>query len=341
MDSESDLSAVHKSHDLWYPDGTVILRAEGTLYCVYGGFLCQHSAVFKDMFEACQSQETLEGRPVIPMFDPVDDVYHFLKAIYDAQCVLLRSLSASAECSFWNLESAPVRFLETRILHDVPSMMTVLRMMTKYQVKYFRQRTLETLLYAHCPSADLASYRRKDTVKPFSMHPATYIHIINGALAAAAPVLLPSALYHLVAICGEREILQGTPSADGSELRLLDAEDKLKALLGLRNLREALRMRVDKFLCYPTFEDLKDCARPLICRSIFSAKARQLDRARSLPTFRDEVPDGRIARLSCETCYAKWQSSREEGLKEVWEALPSFFDLPPWQELTKQSHWTD
>lgn len=67
---EGSPTTFHKSDELWYPDGTVILRAEDTLFCVYSGILSQHSVVFMDMFSLPQldTGTSFEGRPVVEVF---------------------------------------------------------------------------------------------------------------------------------------------------------------------------------------------------------------------------------------------------------------------------------
>lgn len=39
----------------------------------------------------------------------------------------------------------------------------------------------------------------------------------------------------------------------------------------------------------------------------------------------------------CDACISVAKSSHETGRGEIWSWLPSFFDLPPWEELEKQS----
>ncbi|KAJ7167231.1 hypothetical protein C8R43DRAFT_984555 [Mycena crocata] len=44
----------HRSTDVWFDDGTVILQAEQTLFRVYRGVLAAQSTIFRDMFSISQ-----------------------------------------------------------------------------------------------------------------------------------------------------------------------------------------------------------------------------------------------------------------------------------------------
>lgn len=71
--------------DLWFPDGTVVLQAEKTVFCLYSGLLMQTSLVFQDIFGIPEAsfQETYDGRPFVQMPDPVVDMIPFLKCIFN------------------------------------------------------------------------------------------------------------------------------------------------------------------------------------------------------------------------------------------------------------------
>ena len=71
--------------DLWYPDGTVVLQAESTVYRVYSGMLSQYSPVFRGLFDIPQPhvQEVYDGTPLVKLSDTARDIYNFLKTIHD------------------------------------------------------------------------------------------------------------------------------------------------------------------------------------------------------------------------------------------------------------------
>jgi hypothetical protein len=74
--------------DLWFDDGNLILKAENSLFRIYGGFLAARSSVFRDMLSFPPPKEgnaALEGCPVVFVYDAPDDLAHFLRAIFDSR----------------------------------------------------------------------------------------------------------------------------------------------------------------------------------------------------------------------------------------------------------------
>ena len=75
-------------NDLWFDDGNLILKAETSLFRIYAGFLAAKSSVFRDMVSFPLPEEgnaTLEGCPVVCVYDTPNDLTHFLRAIFDSR----------------------------------------------------------------------------------------------------------------------------------------------------------------------------------------------------------------------------------------------------------------
>jgi hypothetical protein len=80
--------------DLWFEDGTVIIRAhertDGQVvatkdFKVYRGLLERYSdgILGKESFRSIVPDENVDGCPILPLFDDsIADVTNFLKAIY-------------------------------------------------------------------------------------------------------------------------------------------------------------------------------------------------------------------------------------------------------------------
>jgi len=71
--------------DLWFNDGTIVLRAEDSLFRVYAGFLATVSSFFRDMLSMPSPKEgnvMFEGCPIIVLDDSANDLTSFLKAIF-------------------------------------------------------------------------------------------------------------------------------------------------------------------------------------------------------------------------------------------------------------------
>ena len=82
---------IQRQHpDLWFPDGNIILVAEGTGFKVYKGILASHSEVFRDMFALAQTglsvsvngEESTHGAPIVPLGDYANEVAHFLRPLF-------------------------------------------------------------------------------------------------------------------------------------------------------------------------------------------------------------------------------------------------------------------
>ena len=76
--------------ELWFDDGNLILKAETSLFRVYGGFLAARSSVFRDMLTFPPPEEgnaTFDGCPIVTVYDAAADLTRFLKAIFDSRWV--------------------------------------------------------------------------------------------------------------------------------------------------------------------------------------------------------------------------------------------------------------
>ncbi|KAJ6505867.1 hypothetical protein C8R47DRAFT_945928, partial [Mycena vitilis] len=80
--------ALQRAEDLWFPDATLIVRAENTIFRVHSGIICACSSVFRDMntFPHLKPHEAdiYEGTPVVRLHDTARDVEVFLRAVFDS-----------------------------------------------------------------------------------------------------------------------------------------------------------------------------------------------------------------------------------------------------------------
>jgi len=89
---------VNRSDLYWFNDGNVILQAEETLYRVHSFMFARHCGVFKDMFSIPQpSVQTeadlrIEGCPVIPLTDKIEDVENLISLLYDNNKWVLQAI---------------------------------------------------------------------------------------------------------------------------------------------------------------------------------------------------------------------------------------------------------
>ncbi|KAF8909380.1 hypothetical protein CPB84DRAFT_1765993 [Gymnopilus junonius] len=191
VDTETGIE-VKRHTDLWFDDGSVICRAENTLFCVHMSQLARHSLVFHDMVmlshpETSRLDSSMlmpEGKssvsrrvPVVYLYDSAEDVGNLLTALYDGP-----SFGSNDEDDF-------------RVVSGI------LRLSTKYLIDSLRAKSLAHLSQAW-PS-DLRTWDlREDIARGFESegrehrypHP---FSVISLAREVIAPTLLPAAFYDL------------------------------------------------------------------------------------------------------------------------------------------------
>ncbi|KAF6761667.1 hypothetical protein DFP72DRAFT_627986 [Ephemerocybe angulata] len=200
IDAQTGAQLTRHKH-LWFDDGSVICRAENTLFCVHMSVLQRHSEFFQDMFAIPQPAPGLsdslviEGSvmrhspqliPVITLFDKAEDVAHLLNALYDIGPV-------SSNSAFGDNGDEDFRVVSG-----------ILRLATKYIIDELREMALVHLSVAW-PSTLKAWDLREDIARNYEIAsgcPAAhrYPHpfaVINLAREVDAPSLLFSAFYDL------------------------------------------------------------------------------------------------------------------------------------------------
>jgi hypothetical protein len=80
---------LRRCEGLWFPDGSLVVRADTMMFRVYRGMLANASSVFSDMlaFPQPEGAEIVEGCPVVVMPDSSTDARHFLGVLNDYKCV--------------------------------------------------------------------------------------------------------------------------------------------------------------------------------------------------------------------------------------------------------------
>ncbi|TCD62385.1 hypothetical protein EIP91_006967 [Steccherinum ochraceum] len=182
---------MYKRHpDLWFSDGSVILKAEDGLFKVHMSILSRHSVFFRDMFSLPQPPQTsplslgqdevMEGCPMVTLQDSADDVASLLIALYDGM-----SLGDNGR-------------------EDFKVVAGILRLSSKYMVDSLRTKALAHLTDAWPPSLrgwdlreDRARQYEQDTGKGKGQLFPSPIEVINLAREINAPSLFPAAFYDL------------------------------------------------------------------------------------------------------------------------------------------------
>ncbi|KAK6992643.1 hypothetical protein R3P38DRAFT_2657894 [Favolaschia claudopus] len=163
--------AYKRVEDLWFYDGSLILRAGEKIFRDYKAQLAArstilpNSTVFETMLELgtpdSQTDEMIDGVPVAVLHDEADDVEVFLRAIFDS--------------SFFMPSPAAVR------LADV---IAILRLAHKYDVGYLHRRALEHLAFEyHYASVDAFGKSFRETEFQKAME--RYTHFLHADILSA------------------------------------------------------------------------------------------------------------------------------------------------------------
>ncbi|KAI6101315.1 hypothetical protein F5141DRAFT_1138423 [Pisolithus sp. B1] len=184
--------------DLWFCDGSIVLRAENTLFRVHKSLLARHSGFFHDLFTLPQlvakdpspprvistpdvdHAGDVEGCQVLALHDVAEDVANLLTALVDGP-------------NFGQNDPT-----------DFQVVSGILRLSTKYLVDALREKALNHLALAWPTTLkgwdareDIARAQElRDGSAAVRIYPSP-IAVINLAREVNAPALLPSAFYDL------------------------------------------------------------------------------------------------------------------------------------------------
>ncbi|KAI0087554.1 hypothetical protein BDY19DRAFT_994870 [Irpex rosettiformis] len=306
--------------DIWFSDGNIVLRAEQTLFRVYRGILCRASPIFRDMLhighsQSCNPADTYEECPLVVMAgDSAVDMRTFLRTLHDSSIFQMKLPSVD----------------------EIPQIVSVLRLSTKYDVSYLRRPAIE-VLQAWYPTA-LSNFEAlgSNTSLGLSHH----IMVANVARQAFASVLLPSALL----LCATKardsyELYDGISRTDGLHVELLP-ENKRSIFIGRPQLEYAGRTRTFSFFysadprgpgCANRGHGNRKCAD--WCKDISWESVLQKDHLLDpfFPFF--EVARSFVVSSCCRVCSSSWEAQNRAGVEMLWKELPSIFDLQPWSVL--------
>jgi hypothetical protein len=86
MEVDSNPPDPQRVEELWFEEGSLVIRAQTTLFRIPRAILAARSPIFADMLSIPQpsDSEKLDGCPVVEIPDSAADATVFLKAIFDS-----------------------------------------------------------------------------------------------------------------------------------------------------------------------------------------------------------------------------------------------------------------
>ncbi|KAF8989031.1 hypothetical protein BDQ17DRAFT_1393350 [Cyathus striatus] len=284
----------NRSH-LWFDDGSVILQAEATLFKVHRTVLSRHSSVFRDMFSVPQpyDEPTLDGCPLVHLSDSASDIAELLEVLYDKS---------------YNVREA-VPF---------PTLAAMLRLGRKYDFEHLRDEALIRLT-SEFPTTLNEWESLAEEFTHIKYQRGILFDVINLAREMSVNSVLPAAYY--LCIQDIEEMLNGQIREDGSVAQLphflQKASQASSTLAWVDGNSDMCTSCINPMGC--------SSARALITRKIWKPVP---DCSRSLERWSDAPSAG-----LCKPCMLSARDIHEQGRRRMWELLPSFFGLPPWDEL--------
>ncbi|KAJ7031966.1 hypothetical protein C8F04DRAFT_959565 [Mycena alexandri] len=290
----SDLAPVQRSK-IWMPYGDIILQAESTQFRLNRDILARQSSVFEDMFSIPQPafEPTIEGCLIVHVSDTAKDWESFLAVLYHPD---------------------PFRSVASRPYTVVASM---LRLGKKYDMCSPKEDSLRRI-YGEFP----AFFELPDSSdKGWTMidyEDNIYAQMLNLACECG----LNSAIPRLGLAC-----LQNLPRRWSGTLVTL--------AFALERILEFQRERLD-WLHGNAIIPHKSCKSPTACVKEQKAISYAIACREEYPfhvgytiSEWDEEWDDRF----CAACEAAAMESYDASQQKGWELLPTFFGLPPWEDL--------
>ncbi|KAH6915867.1 hypothetical protein BKA70DRAFT_472051 [Coprinopsis sp. MPI-PUGE-AT-0042] len=344
---------------LWLGDGSVICRAEDTLFCVHMSVLARHSAFFQDLFSIPQpglgggDSLVLEGVgmrscaqqiPVLTLFDKADDVANLINALYNIGT------------KFGSNNDA-----------DFRTVAGILRLATKYIIDELREMALAHLRLAW-PSTLKAWDLREDQARTqeidvgipainFYPHP---FEVITLAREVNAPELLPAAFYDLsrysfsqIFEAQEEEPLYRSPEEPSVTLSPADlqrlcvgkeqTQQMITSLIQAMGIGHPIRLAQSHSphnILRRSSSSGTVCMSPAACRKDFSELVQLatqhylFDRERGChdPLYvAEELGQLKTAEVSeCKACAKSLEAWAARERERIWRMIPAWFrlDLP-------------
>ncbi|KAF7291783.1 BTB domain-containing protein [Mycena chlorophos] len=310
---------------LWFDADAVVLRADDTVFRVSRSILAARSTVFRDMVAFPQPAagtpdvETIDGIPVVRMFDSPEDVEPFLRAIFDSRLVP-------------NLKH--FNFL---------AVLSILRLSHKYGVEYLFQRALIHL--EHVYPVDPSPHRPLHTLATNHLgYEAGKVDLDLRAIPLLRQVeatwLLPFAFYSL----GTYYFEEVFPSAFWATF----PEDLQRIFLCLQ--MKHIRMIGTMHHCVgdastsPNCRSEDQCSSEIadFCRTsiLFHSPLNDLEERVDLDPLimwdRSLAWDTFIENRICESCRLEILAEKEDVWWDLWEQLPANCGLEKWDVLKQR-----
>ncbi|KAJ7605089.1 hypothetical protein FB45DRAFT_767736 [Roridomyces roridus] len=296
----SDGEELLRSSEIWHSDGSVVLQAGCTQFRVHWGVLSLHSSFFQDLQGLPQppDEPKVDGCPVIEVSDSAKDVEVVLKTLYNPS----KPLPLSAVASYTRLSR-------------------------KYDFKQLLQTMVERLTYENPTTLNAYDLLIKENgyiptwITPYS---GFLIDMVNLAKENNMLALLPCAYLRT-------DVFEGIRRPDGT-LAILSATDQRLCVVAHAAISRAQWITGNTWgWIADNITAVENCKAPTQCRNRKSACFHASIIAGALSPFPNTKMMDKIK--ICTVCAENGRTRLLEGREKMWQALPSYFELPAWGDL--------
>ncbi|KIY46103.1 hypothetical protein FISHEDRAFT_60581 [Fistulina hepatica ATCC 64428] len=296
----------NKVEDLWFDDGSIVVRAGCSIYRLSKSLLMMRSPVLRDLLSVpdTESSQTYEQCPVVTFPDAAREVTPFLKAIFDS--------------SYFDGNTVPDG--------SFVALAGILRLSHKYDVQYLRRRALSLLARKYYPT-QLAEW---DTCAAPATVGEHYL-MANIALETDAQWLLPAILVRCTQKSNVDTCFDGAP-VEGVVYRLPPVHQRI-CITAMNHFLRHRYERVKRTILsdYATQHPCGDtrCAtlRSTYAGAVLTAVSSIIDRLSD--TWWEALAN---TEGTCQ-CTMRYKTLLEHWRALFWQRIPKLYNLPPWAEL--------
>ncbi|KAJ7759164.1 hypothetical protein B0H16DRAFT_1370195, partial [Mycena metata] len=295
---------------IWYSDGSVVLQAEDTQFRVHWSLLAQHSSFFRDMQALPQppGQPSVEGCPIVELYDSAKDVAHLLTVLYNPD--------------FAYQKAVPFEVVAALI-----------RLGRKYEFRGLLDSAVERVTCEHPTTLEeYDALHGEDCLGPYHFKSVVdYLGIEFDVLALVRENNIMTALpcaYHRILKYPHKQLFEGIDTGDA--LVTLSPLDQKLCSLGREKIIAAQMLPGFTLGWLCKWGHNSDCLHPAKC---YKMREKALQLCFMEVNVRILNPTPFAFTSMCMPCTRHIQELVSAGRKKAWEQLPTFFDLPSWEEL--------
>jgi hypothetical protein len=199
---------------------------------------------------------------------------------------------------------------------------------TKYDIKYIREEVVAYVSMEYPSELRVWDERRHDVIDDYD---GVQFDLVNLARKHELLVLLPALFLRTLIIYEPEAILQGCRPFDDS-LSIMSTEDQNRCILGLHKIYRAQT----RYIMQAVGKESPGCDECERCAELKEETQLELLEGPVRLVWADDLDEWDNVPW-CTPCSYFFKQEFGRHRKEMWDALPSYFDLPDWSELRCES----